>query len=521
MAKDKEQSTLDGTYADGNLVQIPLVNLEPGPNYRSQLRDMEALVASVYEFGVLAPLWVEPHPTRASKYTIFSGRRRYEAARQVALRRAKESHSDEALAVQVGRYTVPCRIFRNLSRHRQAVYALVENLVRTDPSTQDTAREIARAKKLLEEQEGRKVSVDEMMTHFEGAGGHGGKVFHRRHVYRLLRIAEMDPRVLDEARRQEVDTADLEALGRLPDPEMQLALVESIQREKLTRQEVRIIVNQVLASGSDTVSLPPLIERTRRGNATPPEHRDVTVAEEVRAVQMASCRPMGDAVQDPAPSAIGERSLEGSASLPVSAVSSETLRPLGKEKVLAPGEGLAVTPSAVSGEQFGQNAPLGGEAPVVTVQDTRDAVWCDPGPMVDWLQEVEARFGLEEVRSIEKALGEEVAYTPQDIAIMRAMHRYKGILSEHLPGYLGRVKETMAESPWFGGVVTSSLGLPGLLARREEYKRLTPIPGRLVEILLSDLCGAAAPYDQNLAYYSECVSQYRKEEFGRPIEAKK
>jgi hypothetical protein len=81
MAQHKDKATTDGAYADGDLVQIPLVNLELGPNYRSQLREMDSLVESVYQFGVLTPLWVEPHASKHNKYIVFAGRRRYEAAR--------------------------------------------------------------------------------------------------------------------------------------------------------------------------------------------------------------------------------------------------------------------------------------------------------------------------------------------------------------------------------------------------------------------------------------------------------
>ncbi len=508
MAQDNHKPTTDGTYADGDMVQIPLVNLEPGPNYRSQLRDMDALTSSVYRYGVLSPLWVKPHPTKPNKYTVFSGRRRYEAACHAAQRHARESDSKEALAVQVGRYTVPCRIFRNLGRHKQAIYALVENLVRTDTSTQDTAREVARAKKLLEEHEGRKVSVDEMMTLFEGAGRQGGKVFHRRHVYRLLRIAEMDPRVLEEARRQEVEMTDLEALGRLPSPDMQLALIESIQGDKLTRQEMRDLVNQVLASGSTATDLPALVGKLRADRLSPTgsppgeptqgsdrtdDNSDGKILVHADIGSDDGAEPASSARAIPEPSKVVKQ--EG------------TSKPLGKAKPFVPGlSASAAEPARVS-------RPDEGNSRVTAASAVREAERIsDKKSMEDWLREVEARLGEEEATRTRKALGEKPG-TAEEISLMRIMHMYKGVLPEQLPGYLSQLKENMAQSPWFKEVVVCSMELLGLLGRAEEHKRLHSVPRQLFQMLLSELYRAAAPYDQDLAFYLDRISRFRKEEF--------
>lgn len=487
MAQDKEKATTDGTYADGDLVQVPLVNLELGPNYRSQLRDMHSLVESVYQFGVLTPLWVQPHPTKRNKYVVFSGRRRYEAARQAAQRRARESSSDEALAVQVGRYAVPCRIFRNLSRGRQAVFALVENLVRTDASSQDTAREIARARTVIEEEMGRKVSVEEMMTLFEGAGRQPGKSFHRQHVYKLLRMAELDANVLEAAREHSIAMDYLLAIARLPTVKDQLGLIESIQKEGLTRQEVRSLVNHMRSHGDKEPDLAALIAQVRGGCEQRADGRQVEIvggAEDQGNIAVESpAGPDGEALAAAVDSVAEGRSEDPER---VEEPGRGGLRPLGEGKDIEdrnePSEGLTV--ASLDAAQV-QDFPVGD--PLAITKAGAPFPWARE----DWLKEVEARCGREEAGSVEKAVGQEVAYTLMDIALMRAVHKYGSVPPEYLVGYLENVKEATSGSPWFRRVVACSLELLGLLEQDREFQRLRWMPRRAFAILLQGFCRAA------------------------------
>lgn len=513
MVKENEKAPTDGTYADGDLVRIPLVNLELGPNYRSQLRDMDSLVESVYQFGVLTPLWVEPHPSVPNKYVIFAGRRRYEAARQAALRHAKESKSGEALAVQVGRYTVPCRIFRNLRKAQQAVFSLLENVARSDPSARDTAVAMARARKLVEEQLGRKVSIDDMMTLFEGAGRHEGKSFHRRHVYRLLRIGEMDPKVLETARGHSLAMDYLVSVSRAPTVEVQLALIELIQREGLTRREVRLLLNEVLASETGPGGLPALVAQVRSPSAcgeVVPGTGPVRANGEQDGGQESGEHATEDGHGPAVHAAAGAPPERGGVS-PTARSGERDFRPLGKENGFEPGRGPLKAADAL--EQQGE-ARSSLQPERVHKESERIAA---KKAMEEWLREVEARLGKEEVTRIRKALGEE-RHTAQDMTLMRIMHMYKGILPEQLAGYLSQLKENMAQSPWFEEVVACSMKLLGLLGRPEEHKRLHSVPGQFFHMLLSELYRAAAPYDPDLAFYLDRISRFRKEEFAtRPV----
>ena len=51
---------------------MPLSSLEPGPGYRTQRRGLEELEGSVPQFGVISPLWVQPHSHINNTYVIFA-----------------------------------------------------------------------------------------------------------------------------------------------------------------------------------------------------------------------------------------------------------------------------------------------------------------------------------------------------------------------------------------------------------------------------------------------------------------
>ena len=92
---------------------IPLDRLEPNPlQPRVDLGDLEELVASIRERGVLEPLLVRPSQV-GGRFMIISGERRFRAAREAGLRE------------------VPC-IELNVDDRAVAEIALIENLQRKD-----------------------------------------------------------------------------------------------------------------------------------------------------------------------------------------------------------------------------------------------------------------------------------------------------------------------------------------------------------------------------------------------------
>src|SRR5262249_2977822 len=92
---------------------IPLERLEPNPQQpRVDLGDLEELIASITEKGVLEPLLVRPSQV-GGRFMIISGERRYRAAREAGL------------------HEVPC-IEMDVDDRAVAEIALIENLQRKD-----------------------------------------------------------------------------------------------------------------------------------------------------------------------------------------------------------------------------------------------------------------------------------------------------------------------------------------------------------------------------------------------------
>src|SRR5215813_9510934 len=92
---------------------IPLDRLEPNPQQpRVDVGDLEELIASITERGVLEPLLVRPSQV-GGRFMIISGERRYRAAREAGL------------------HEVPC-IEMDVDDRAVAEIALIENLQRKD-----------------------------------------------------------------------------------------------------------------------------------------------------------------------------------------------------------------------------------------------------------------------------------------------------------------------------------------------------------------------------------------------------
>src|SRR3954452_21317405 len=85
-----EELTVRGETPVGKMV--PLSTIEPDANQpRSTMGDLDELVASIREKGVLEPILVRPRPEAEDEgpagvlYRIISGERRYRAAQEAGL----------------------------------------------------------------------------------------------------------------------------------------------------------------------------------------------------------------------------------------------------------------------------------------------------------------------------------------------------------------------------------------------------------------------------------------------------
>ncbi|NOZ86378.1 MAG: ParB/RepB/Spo0J family partition protein [Deltaproteobacteria bacterium] len=125
--------------------RLGVEQLEPlsiGQPRGEPLRDIEELVASVREQGVLQPLWVRK---KGHKYEIIAGERRWRAAQKAG----------------VGE--VPAIIFKDITNQQALVLALIENLQREDLNPMEEAESYARLQKefsLTQEEIASKVGKD-------------------------------------------------------------------------------------------------------------------------------------------------------------------------------------------------------------------------------------------------------------------------------------------------------------------------------------------------------------------------
>ncbi|HEX6864041.1 MAG TPA: ParB/RepB/Spo0J family partition protein [Thermoanaerobaculia bacterium] len=196
---------------------VPLSTLEPDPNQpRSTMGDLDELVASIREKGVLEPILVRPRPTPEDTeeeeappgvlYRIISGERRYRAAQEAGL------------------YEVPV-IEMDVSEQEALEIALIENLQRKDLTP-------------FEEAEGYRLLAERHeYTHEEIATAVGKS---RTVITESLSLLQMPPRVRDTVQALALTSKSLllEVLKAGEETEM-IGLLEEVARRGLNRDDLR------------------------------------------------------------------------------------------------------------------------------------------------------------------------------------------------------------------------------------------------------------------------------------------
>lgn len=193
---------------------VPLSTMEPDPNQpRSAMGDLDELVASIREKGVLEPILVRPRPETEDDaapagvlYRIISGERRYRAAQEAGL------------------YEVPV-IEMDVSEQEALEIALIENLQRKDLTP-------------FEEAEGyRMLAERHEYTHEEIASAVGKS---RTVITESLSLLQMPPRVRDTVQALALSSKSLllEVLKAGEETEM-IGLLEEVARRGLNRDDLR------------------------------------------------------------------------------------------------------------------------------------------------------------------------------------------------------------------------------------------------------------------------------------------
>lgn len=185
---------------------IALDRLEPNPNQpRIEIGELDELIASIKEKGVLEPLLVRPSMV-GGRYMIISGERRYRAAREAGLRE------------------VPC-IEMEVDDRAVAEIALIENLQRKDLTP-------------FEEANGLQLLVDRFGYTHEDIARKIGKA--RTTVTEALTIATMPPEVKEQCQRAEISSKTLLLeIARQPNHEAMMEFVGRVVKQGMTRDEAR------------------------------------------------------------------------------------------------------------------------------------------------------------------------------------------------------------------------------------------------------------------------------------------
>ncbi len=185
---------------------IGIDRLEPNPQQpRTDLGDLEELVASIKEKGILEPLLVRPSQV-GGRYMIISGERRFRAAREAGLRE------------------VPC-IEMDVDDRAVAEIALIENLQRKDLTA-------------YEEAEGLHALVERFGYTHEDVAKQIGKS--RSSVTESLKIAELPADIRNECLKADINSKSmLLQVARQPNPDSMRDFVKTVASQGMTRDVAR------------------------------------------------------------------------------------------------------------------------------------------------------------------------------------------------------------------------------------------------------------------------------------------
>jgi len=217
---------------------LPIGQLKAGRMQpRTTFEDMDALVDSVKEFGLLQPILVRPAAGQTEIYEIVAGERRWRAAQKAQL------------------HEVPV-VVRTMGDQDALQLGLVENLQRADLTAIDEALGY------------RRLSEDFAQTQEDIAKTVGKS---RPHVTNTLRLLDLPGAVQQMVQRAELSAGQARALIGVPDP---LVMAQRAIDEKLSARDLERLGGEVkpkvkggrpkttgsTAKSADTIALEKRIE---------------------------------------------------------------------------------------------------------------------------------------------------------------------------------------------------------------------------------------------------------------------
>ena len=187
---------------------VAIEQLEPSPYQPRRYFDedeLQGLVDSIVENGILQPILVRRHPEAANRYQIVAGERRWRAAQLASL------------------HEVPI-VLRELSDSQALELAIIENVQRQDLSA-------------IEEAEGYRRLLDEFGHTQEQLGRVVGKS--RSHVANTLRLMNLPEEVRSLVHRGDISAGHARALLVAEDP---VALAKQVMAEGLNVRQTEKLV---------------------------------------------------------------------------------------------------------------------------------------------------------------------------------------------------------------------------------------------------------------------------------------
>ncbi len=206
-----------GIESSEKIMRINVADIQPNeaqPRKKFSEPQMESLVNSIREHGVLQPIIVRP---TSKGYKIIAGERRWRASKQLGIKE------------------LPV-IVKNADSLKTIELALVENIQREDLNPIEKATAFSELKNnfsLTQEQIAKKVGQD------------------RSTIANTLRLLDLPEEVQDFVSRGTISMGHARSLLSLKDPIKQISLSERIAKDDLSVREVEQIV-----SGGKTITDP-------------------------------------------------------------------------------------------------------------------------------------------------------------------------------------------------------------------------------------------------------------------------
>ena len=184
---------------------VPLDRIEPNPHQaRSELGNMDELMASIRSKGILEPIIVRP---RAGQYEIIAGERRFVAARTLGLK------------------DIPC-IEMDVDDNEAMEISLIENLQRKDLD-------------VFEEADGLKALMDIYQYSHARISDKIGKA--RSTITEIINISKIPPEIRKLCHSASIDKnrSVLVEISKLGTPKDMQEAVENIKAHGLKREDTR------------------------------------------------------------------------------------------------------------------------------------------------------------------------------------------------------------------------------------------------------------------------------------------